>query len=119
MLKDAELRREVYGLAHITGGGLVENPGRALPQALACEIDLSAWRRPPLFDWLAESGPVSAQEMARAFNGGIGFVLIVAENAADAVSARLAEAGETVLRIGRTIPRREGDPAVRLLGAGA
>ena len=119
LLRDPALGPAVYGLAHITGGGLVENPGRALPPGLACEIDLSAWLRPALFDWLAEAGPVAEAEMARAFNGGIGLALVVDAAAADQAAAHLAAGGETVYRIGRTIPRAEGDPAVRLLGSAA
>ena len=119
VLKDPEARAGLYGLAHITGGGLVENPGRALPPDLACEIDLSAWARPALFDWLAECGPVAPAEMARAFNGGVGFVLIVEDSAAAAMAERLQSAGETVYRIGRTVLRAEGAPPVRLLGADA
>lgn len=119
VLKNSNFSESVYGLAHITGGGLVENPGRALPQSRACEIDLSAWRRQPVFDWLAQSGPVAETEMARAFNGGVGFVLIVEDSAAGAIEQALSAAGETVYRIGRTIARGDGEAPVKLLGAGA
>ena len=95
----------VKGMAHITGGGLVENPPRMLGEGLACEIDGAAWTPPPVFGWLAQVGRVDAQEMARTFNCGIGMVL--ATDRPDEASALLEAEGETVLRIGRVV----ADPA--------
>ncbi|MEM9726728.1 MAG: phosphoribosylformylglycinamidine cyclo-ligase [Pseudomonadota bacterium] len=118
LLRDAALSPSVLGLAHITGGGLVENPGRALPEGVGAEIDEAAWPRPPLFDWLAEEGPVAPAEMARAFNCGIGMV-VVEDGAAQAVMERLCAAGERPHRIGQTTRRAEGAPAVRLIGRSA
>lgn len=91
----------VKGLAHITGGGIVENVPRVLPEGVRAEIAASAWRRPALFDWIAEHGGVADDEMYRTFNCGIGMVVVV--DAADASRAAeiLRAEGETVHEIGR------------------
>jgi len=103
----------VKGLAHITGGGLVENVPRVLPDGVQAVLDPSAWPLPPLFRWLQEQGNVAAAEMHRVFNCGIGMIVVVAPTDADAAEALLRSAGETVHRIGRIGPRRAGEaPAV-------
>jgi len=94
----------VHGLAHITGGGLTENLPRILPEGLGAEIDLGAWRLPPVFDWLRGAGGIAEAEMLKTFNCGIGMVLVVAPDRADALAALLAEAGETVVPLGRVAP---------------
>ncbi len=104
----------VHGLAHITGGGLAENFARVLPDDLAARIDPTAWSRPAVFDWLQETGGVSDGEMMRAFNCGVGMVLVVTVEQADALTTLLTETGETVTRIGTIVPR-EGE-AVRFVG---
>ena len=93
----------VQGLAHITGGGLTENPPRVLPDGMACEIDLSAWALPPIFRWLAETARMSEAELLKTFNCGIGMIAVVAADRAEAIAAFLAEQGETVIRLGRVI----------------
>ena len=100
----------IKGLAHITGGGLVENVPRVLPQNVCAELKKSTWPRPPLFDWLQKNGNVAEAEMHRVFNCGIGMVAIVA--AAHAVRAieALRREGEAVYRIGEVRSRR-GDEA--------
>lgn len=90
----------VHALAHITGGGLTENLPRVLPDDLGCEIDLTSWTLPPVFAWLAEAGGIAQGEMLKTFNAGIGMVLVVAADRADALSAELTKAGETVHRLG-------------------
>lgn len=90
----------IKGLAHITGGGLVENPPRMTPDHLVPVIDYSGWDRPAVFDWLAKTGGVDDHEMARAFNCGVGMILAVAEDDADAVLADLGAAGETAFVCG-------------------
>ncbi len=100
----------VRGLAHITGGGLIDNIPRILPDGLSARLDFQAWRRPPVFDWLAGAGGVTAPEMLRTFNCGIGMAVVVAADAADAAAAVLAEAGESVSVIGR-IEATAGDGA--------
>ena len=82
------------GLAHITGGGLTENTPRMCPDALVPRIDRAAWTPPPVFQWLQEAGQVELEEMHRTFNMGIGLVLSVAPEEADAVIAELKAAGE-------------------------
>lgn len=93
----------VHALAHITGGGLTENPPRVLPEGLACEIDLSSWDLPPVFRWLAETAGMSEPELLKTFNCGIGMILVVSLDAAEATEAQLREAGETVVRLGRIV----------------
>jgi phosphoribosylformylglycinamidine cyclo-ligase len=101
----------VKGLAHITGGGLVENVPRVLPGGVQAVLDQSAWPLPPLFRWLQEQGNVASAEMHRVFNCGIGMVLTVGPADADAAETLLRSAGETVYRIGRIGPRGTGDAA--------
>jgi phosphoribosylformylglycinamidine cyclo-ligase len=91
----------VHALAHITGGGLTENPPRVLPEGMACAIDLSAWTLPPVFQWLAKTANMSQTELLKTFNCGIGMVLIVsADRAADLTDLLRAE-GETVVTLGK------------------
>jgi phosphoribosylformylglycinamidine cyclo-ligase len=90
----------IHGLAHITGGGLLENIPRVLPDVCHAFVDAGQWDLPPLFARLQDGGRVAAEEMARTFNCGIGMAVIVAPDAAEAVRAELREAGETVHRIG-------------------
>jgi phosphoribosylformylglycinamidine cyclo-ligase len=99
---------KVKGLAHITGGGLVENIPRALPERVAAVLQKSAWPMPPLFDWLQRHGGIADAEMHRVFNCGIGMTLIVGEADAAATMRMLTEAGENVYRIGRIEARAPG-----------
>ncbi|MFZ6768147.1 phosphoribosylformylglycinamidine cyclo-ligase [Undibacterium sp. Di26W] len=99
---------EVKGMAHITGGGLVENVPRVLGDKLTAVLHKDAWTLPPLFTWLQQHGGVADAEMHRVFNCGIGMVVIVAAELADAAMAQLAAAGETVYRIGE-IRARAGE----------
>ncbi|HTD06919.1 phosphoribosylformylglycinamidine cyclo-ligase [Undibacterium sp.] len=101
---------EVKGMAHITGGGLVENVPRVLRDNLTAVLHKDAWVMPPLFTWLQQHGGVADAEMHRVFNCGIGMVVIVSQENADAALAQLQAAGETVTRIGE-IRAREGDEA--------
>ena len=93
----------VHGFAHITGGGLTENPPRVLPEGLACEIDLSSWTLPPVFRWLAETAGMSEAELLKTFNCGIGMMVVVAGDRAEAVAQVLRDAGETVVPMGRVV----------------
>ncbi|MBD1549213.1 phosphoribosylformylglycinamidine cyclo-ligase [Roseibium aggregatum] len=92
--------RGIKALAHITGGGLPENLPRVLPAETSARIDLSAISVPPVFNWLATAGGVAEKEMLRTFNCGVGMVVVVSADEADAVAAVLAQEGETVFRIG-------------------
>ena len=91
----------VKGLAHITGGGLIENVPRVLPAGLAARIERAAWRMPPLFSWLQAQGNIADAELYRVFNCGIGMVAVVAPADAARAMKILSAAGETVRRIGR------------------
>lgn len=93
----------VHGLAHITGGGLTENPPRVMPEGLACEIDLSSWHLPPVFRWLAATAGMAEPELLKTFNCGIGMMLVTAADRADDLTAALEEQGETVARLGRVV----------------
>ncbi len=95
----------IKALAHITGGGYPDNIPRVLPGTLAAELDLGAIVVPPVFSWLKQAGDVADTEMMRTFNCGIGMIAIVAPDRAAAVEAALAAEGETVMRIGRLVPR--------------
>lgn len=91
----------VHALAHITGGGLTENLPRVLPEGLGARIDLDAWDRPEVFDWLQAEGGVEEAEMLRTFNCGVGMIAVVAADRAAALAALLEEMGETVHAIGQ------------------
>jgi len=100
----------VKGMAHITGGGLLDNVPRILGEDLMAVLEKSAWQRPPLFDWLQREGGVAEEEMHRVFNCGIGMVVVVAPEHESQATALLKEAGETVWSIGK-IAARSGQQA--------
>ncbi|ARS25752.1 phosphoribosylformylglycinamidine cyclo-ligase [Sphingomonas sp. KC8] len=91
---------KVQAMAHITGGGLLENIPRVLPQGLHAVVNADAWPQPRLMAFLQAQGNIEPGEMARTFNCGIGMAVIVRADDADAVSTALESAGETVFRIG-------------------
>lgn len=93
----------VHGLAHVTGGGITENPPRMLPDGLACAIDLGSWTLPPVFRWLAETAGMSEPEMLKTFNCGIGLVMAVAPDRAEAIMDHLRQQGEAPFPIGRVV----------------
>ena len=90
--------------AHITGGGLIENPPRAIAKGLEPHFDWSAWPLPPVFQWLQKVGGVADHELRRTFNCGVGFVLIVKPDNVPAVLAGLLDAGETAFVCGQLVP---------------
>ena len=94
----------VRAAAHVTGGGMSENIPRVLPEGLGCEIDLSAWALPPVFGWLREEARMTDADLLRTFNAGIGMVLIVAPERAEALGALLMRQGERVVPLGRVEP---------------
>jgi len=93
----------VRAMAHITGGGFVDNIPRVLPAGVGVQIDRGAWDVPPLFRLIQEAGGVSEAEMFRVFNMGIGFVLVVTPEAAEDTLVRLRAAGETACRLGEAV----------------
>ena len=90
----------ITGGAHITGGGLIENPPRAIADGLVPRFDWAAWTPPPVFDWLAHVGGISEAEMRRTFNCGSGVILLAAPDKAGEVLAALLDAGETAFVCG-------------------
>lgn len=94
---------EIKGLAHITGGGLIENLPRALPKGLGAKIFSNSWHLPTIFRWLAEAGDVKYQEMIRTFNCGIGMILIVSPDNIESTMKFLDTHGETVSLIGEVV----------------
>ncbi len=109
----------VRALAHITGGGLIDNIPRVLPAGFGVRLNAEAWPLPAVFRWLVTAGRLEAHELARTFNCGIGMVVIVAGSATDTVTAVLEDAGERVLRMGLVVPLGPGDPPVTLAGTRA
>jgi phosphoribosylformylglycinamidine cyclo-ligase len=101
----------VKGMAHITGGGLTENIPRVLPAGLTAEIKQGSWNMPPLFSWLQAQGNVTDNEMHRTFNCGIGMVVIVSAQNAEAAKSLLAAEGEQVWTIGHIRPQQAGEAA--------
>jgi phosphoribosylformylglycinamidine cyclo-ligase len=93
----------VHALAHITGGGLTENPPRVVPEGLACEIDLSAWTLPPVFRWLAKTANMAEPELLKTFNCGIGMIAFVDQARAVALAELFRAQGETVVELGRVV----------------
>ena len=95
--------KAVKGLAHITGGGFPDNIPRVLPKGLGARIDLTRVPVLPVFKWIAATGNIAQNEMLRTFNCGVGMIVIVAAQDADAVAASFTRAGESVVRIGEVI----------------
>lgn len=102
----------IKGIAHITGGGITENLPRVFPSGVRALVRRKAWPVPPIFEIIASRGAVSREEMYRVFNMGIGLILIVAPEAADAVIQRAAVLGDQGYRIGSIVSTTEGKPLV-------
>lgn len=115
-LLDLCTRVRVKGMAHITGGGITGNLPRVLPARTKALIDTASWNRPAVFDWLQQAGGVADSEMFRTFNCGIGMCVVVDAADADAATALLENAGETVRRIGRIAASDTAEPFVELQG---
>jgi phosphoribosylformylglycinamidine cyclo-ligase len=99
------VKRTVHGIAHITGGGLVDNPPRILPEGCAIRLRRGSWPVPKVFSWLMRLGAVDRAEMDRVFNMGIGLILVVAEYYAEAIVRHLSqEAGVPAWIIGEVVP---------------
>ena len=106
----------VKALAHITGGGITENLPRVLPEGTVAEVDLGAWTPPACFGWAKETGRMEAGEMLRTFNMGLGMMLVVAPEMADAVRNALRGEGEAPVVCGRIAAREDGPAVVRYTG---
>ena len=99
----------IHAMAHITGGGLTENIIRVVPEGLGLDIDASSWPLPPVFQWLQREGNVAREEMWRTFNCGIGFVLIVAAEAAGKLAADLTGLELAHWQIGNVVKAGNGE----------
>jgi phosphoribosylformylglycinamidine cyclo-ligase len=99
---------QIHGLAHITGGGLLENIPRVLPPGCHAVVDAGAWQLPAIFERLQQGGNVAAAEMARTFNCGIGMVAIVSPAHAQPVIDGLNAAGEAAFPIGKIVEGQRG-----------
>ena len=90
----------ITGLAHITGGGLIENPPRTFDSNLSAQIDAKSWEMPPVYRWLIKTGRIESMELARTFNCGIGMIVIVKPDQAETITKKLQDSGERVFQIG-------------------
>ena len=106
---------QINALAHITGGGLIENIPRVLPANTRAHIELTSWNRPAIFDWLQEKGNVADSEMHRTFNCGIGMLVCVAATDAENALAILNKNSESAVLIGKIIERNKDEKAVALV----
>jgi phosphoribosylformylglycinamidine cyclo-ligase len=106
----------VHALAHITGGGLLENIPRVLPENAKAIIDTKTWVRPPVFDWLQQGGDIDEHEMHRTLNCGVGMVICVPSSTAQTALDILAASGETAFILGTIHAMQAGDEQVQLLG---
>ena len=102
----------IKALAHITGGGLLENIPRVLPDGMAALLKKGSWPQSEVFAWLQETAAISDHEMNRTFNNGIGMVVVVAATEAQAAARMLRDAGEVVYQIGAIAARGQGAPVV-------
>jgi len=100
----------IKGMAHITGGGLVENVPRVLPDAVLAVLRRDTWPRPVIFDWLQQRGRIEDAEMHRVFNCGIGYVVVVAAADAAAAVGAFGAHGETCWQVGTIRSRAPGEP---------
>jgi phosphoribosylformylglycinamidine cyclo-ligase len=94
---------EIHALSHITGGGIVGNTSRVLSEGLSLALNWEAWERPSIFKLIQETGLVPEEEMRRAFNLGIGLILIIPLNKAESIENALKEFGESPIRIGNVV----------------
>ena len=111
------LRRDfrIYGISHITGGGLIDNLPRILPRTCKVVIARSTWTVPPVFTFLQKAAQISNEEMLRTFNNGLGLVIVVSEEETSEVLLRLKAMGETAYHIGRVESRGEAEEPVQIV----
>ncbi|MBD3822323.1 MAG: phosphoribosylformylglycinamidine cyclo-ligase [Thiotrichales bacterium] len=106
---------DIHAISHITGGGLLENLPRVMPNNTLAKIDTSSWNRPAVFDWIQQAGNVEFHEMHRTLNCGIGLVIVVDAAEKDKAMATLSQMGETVVEIGKIETSSQTEPHVELL----
>lgn len=109
------LRRDfrIYGIAHITGGGLIDNLPRILPKPCKVVINLSSWTVPPVFQVIQKEGRISDRDMMRTFNNGLGLVIVVSEEETNEILLRLKAMGETAFHIGSVEARDDKEDAIQ------
>jgi phosphoribosylformylglycinamidine cyclo-ligase len=105
-------KHPIKALAHITGGGLLENIPRVLPEGLAAHLQKGSWPQSELFAWLQKTAQIDDTEMNRTFNNGIGMVVVIAAAEAESCAATLRAAGEQVYTIGQIAPQGQGEQVV-------
>jgi phosphoribosylformylglycinamidine cyclo-ligase len=111
------LRRDfrIYGISHITGGGIIDNLPRVLPKACKAVIRRTSWERQPIFPYIQKAGEVSEQEMLRTFNNGLGLIIVVNQDQLSDVIMRLQAMGETAYHIGSIEERGDAALSVEFL----
>jgi phosphoribosylformylglycinamidine cyclo-ligase len=114
VLRHYRVKQVVHGIAHITGGGLVENLARIVPAHVQIRLTRGSWTVPGVFPWVQRRGSIDAAEMERVFNMGIGMVLVVAPHAAEGIMRRLADLGQESWPIGTVRPAATDAPRVVL-----
>lgn len=110
VLAHYKVKSVIHGIAHITGGGLLENLGRILPEDASAVIHPGSWDVPPVFGWIQQLGEVDDDEMDRVFNMGVGLALVVSSYYAESIAQQLAKRGYTNWQIGKIVP---GDGVAR------
>ena len=112
------LRRDfkIYGISHITGGGLVDNVPRILPKPCKAVINRTSWYIPPVFTFLKKAGQISGHEMMRTFNNGLGLVIVVSEEDTSEIISRLKAIGEEAYHIGSVESKDEKEERVEFTG---
>jgi len=115
-LQTLQAKMPVHAMAHITGGGILENLPRVMPDYTQAQIDTNAWQRPAIFDWLQMSGNIANREMLRTFNCGIGMIVCVAADQADEALAILQQQSRGAVILGQISKSEQQKPVVTLSG---
>ena len=100
VLRHYRVKQVVHGIAHITGGGLVENLARIVPDHVQIQLERGSWQVPGVFPWVQTLGRIDAAEMERVFNMGVGMVLVVSPHFADSIQRQLSDLGHENWKIG-------------------
>jgi phosphoribosylformylglycinamidine cyclo-ligase len=114
-IKNTRRDFRIFGIAHITGGGLTDNLPRILPKQCKAVVNRSSWPIPPIFRYLQKAGELSLEEMMRTFNNGLGLVLVVSEEDTDEVLLRLKAMGEAAYHVGWVEARDEPEEPIRFI----
>ena len=107
LTKCFKYKNAISGIAHITGGGLILNPPRILPEEYCIKFDMNAFKLPPIFNWLKKIGNIGDYEFLKTFNCGIGMMVIVKPEFSEIIFKELKTTGQNVWKIGKVFPRRK------------